>query len=504
MGSKVPARDPLAREPLLNGGADDPFNDSDDIELLSARGSLDFDADQTGHHNLDDDDDDDDDDLAFIERRHKAPERWNNPRWNIVKLVAIYYGFTIFGMNDSSLGALIKELEAHYDLTYRAASLSFLVAFTGYLVAALICDHMHRYLGMGGVSMLGVACQVACYAIASTAPPFALFLLSYAISGFGNGLIEAAWNAWAGSLENQNEIMGLLHGFYGLGGMICPAFATTMLAHGYKWNQVYIFLVVSALISLALSAVAFRRDTGKAYREALLAEETARHADNEDDDDDDDDDDTEPAEKRLSSGGSTIAQTFRNPLTWLVALTLFSYVGAEVSTGGWVTTFMIDVHHGDVHKMGYVATGFWTGITLGRVLLGLVAGKLAAGREAKLVLIYLGAAIVFQFFFWVAPALFLSALCAGLVGFVIGPLFPSIVIVYLSKMPKHLHVTGVGSVSAAGGIGGAVMPFISGSLATSHGAIVLGPFVLVAFMTMLALWVIVITRFKKKKKKRYL
>lgn len=97
-------------------------------------------------------------------------------------------------MNDSSLGVLIQSLESHYSISYRTVSFSFLVAFTGYLIAAFICDHLHRYLGRWG-SALGVASQLVCYLIASTAPPFPLFVIAYGISGFGCGLIEAsAWN----------------------------------------------------------------------------------------------------------------------------------------------------------------------------------------------------------------------------------------------------------------------------------------------------------------------
>ncbi len=43
------------------------------------------------------------------------------------------------------------------------------------------------------------------------------------------------------------------------------------------------------------------------------------------------------------SGSSAISEAaglFRNPSFWLLALALFRYVGAEVSVGKWVVTFM--------------------------------------------------------------------------------------------------------------------------------------------------------------------
>lgn len=430
---------------------------------------------------------------------HVNAESWNSPRSNITKVVAVFYGMIIFGMNDSSLGVLVQSLESHYHISYRTVSYSFLCAFSGYLVAAFICDHLHRYLGRWGVSSLGVGCQLLCYIIAASAPPFPLFVIAYCVSGFGNGLLEAAWNTWAGNLRNQNEIMGLLHGFYGLGGMICPTVATAMISHGYKWNQVYLFLIAVTSISLVLTVVAFRKDTPHAYRLSISIEKEGDDntliMDSEEEDDDDDDDyerqQQHVPEKAMLSTGSSIKDTFKSPLVWLVSFSLFCYVGAEVTMGGWVTSFMIDVRHGNEHRMGYVATGFWTGLTVGRMILGFVAGKRFAGKESLLVAGYLCAALVFQLFFWVIPQLVISAICAALIGVFIGPLYPSIMIVFFGKFPKHLHVIGVGVVASAGGIGGALLPFICGSLATTHSVAILGPYVLVAFALMLLTWIVV-------------
>lgn len=419
-------------------------------------------------------------------------ESWNNPKSNILKVIAVFYGMGIFGMNDSSLGVLVQSLESHYNISYQTVSYSFLIAFSGYLVAAFICDHLHRYLGRWGVSVLGVAAQLLCYVIAACAPPFPMFVLAYGISGFGNGLLEAAWNSWAGNLKNQNEILGLLHGFYGLGGMICPTVATVMISHGIRWNLFYLFMIGATAISLLLSLVAFRKDTPQAYMASLAIQHEQEDRLMDEDDDDFEGGGAAGVEKPSHhSTSSVIIETMKSPLTYLISFSLFCYVGTEVTLGGWITTFMIDVRHGDIHTMGYVATGFWTGITVGRMVLGFVAGKLFAGKEALLVLLYLIASILLQMLFWFVPSIFVSALSAALIGVAIGPLYPSIMIVFLSKFPKHLHVLGVGVVASAGGVGGAVVPFVTGTLATAHGAGVLGPIGLMGFSAMVVSWAFV-------------
>lgn len=42
------------------------------------------------------------------------------------------------------------------------------------------------------------------------------------LAGFGNGLEDGGWNAWIGNMQNANELLGFLHGAYGLGATISP------------------------------------------------------------------------------------------------------------------------------------------------------------------------------------------------------------------------------------------------------------------------------------------
>ena len=69
---------------------------------------------------------------------------------------------------------------------------------------------------------------------------------------------------------------------------------------------------------------------------------------------------------------------FRKPsarVTWLCAFFLLGYVGIEVALGGWIVTFMTRVRHGPAFASGMTATGFWLGITVGRVALGFVTPR---------------------------------------------------------------------------------------------------------------------------------
>jgi fucose permease len=63
-------------------------------------------------------------------------------------------------------------------------------------------------------------------------------------------------------------------------------------------------------------------------------------------------------------------------VTWICAFFLLGYVGIEVALGGWIVTFMMRVRNGEAFASGMTATGFWLGITFGRVVLGFITPKL--------------------------------------------------------------------------------------------------------------------------------
>jgi fucose permease len=51
-------------------------------------------------------------------------------------------------------------------------------------------------------------------------------------------------------------------------------------------------------------------------------------------------------------------------ITWSLNLT--------VSVGGWVVDFMVQARNGEPFESGLVPTGFWAGVTIGRLVLGFV------------------------------------------------------------------------------------------------------------------------------------
>ena len=70
---------------------------------------------------------------------------------------------------------------------------------------------------------------------------------------------------------------------------------------------------------------------------------------------------------------------------------------------------------------GATATGFWGGMTVGRLVLGFLTGRIG---EFKAVIIYLALTIALQLIFWLVSNLIVSAVSVALLGVFIGTSHP--------------------------------------------------------------------------------
>ena len=63
---------------------------------------------------------------------------------------------------------------------------------------------------------LGSAAQMVAFCIQASAPPFPVFVIAYAINGFGGSLEDAQANGFVASYkDNASAKMGILHAAYG-------------------------------------------------------------------------------------------------------------------------------------------------------------------------------------------------------------------------------------------------------------------------------------------------
>ena len=196
------------------------------------------------------------------------------------------------------------KLEQDYGLTYTVAALVFLCPFAGYTFAAVWSDRLHVKYGRRGMAIIGPAGKLIAYIVISTHPPFPAVAAILVLVGLANGILDAAWNAWISQFPSTNELLGLLHGCYGLGATISPLIVTSMVTK-YHLGWWKFFYLMDALLAAELLActLAFWEETGKKYRNTTRDEEGEQTG--------------------------MFRKALKRRTTWIIALFLLIYMGAE-------------------------------------------------------------------------------------------------------------------------------------------------------------------------------
>lgn len=361
------------------------------------------------------------------------------------------------------------QLEPYYNVNYTQVSTLFAVPFVGYVAAGLSNNWIHYNFGQRGVAFAGPICRVIGYVPMALHPPFPVLPIALLVAGYGNGIEDSGYNAWVGNMHQANELLGLIHGAYGLGATISPLIASAMITKAnLPWYTFYYVMIGVVCFEFVVGMVTFWPHDGASYRQKLeYGEGKAR---------------------------ITTRHVLRQPLTWVVAIFLLGYVGSEVSLGGWIPTFMIKVRHAEPFLAGLSVTLFWLGLTLGRVILGFVTGRIG---EKLAITVYILICVGLQILYWLVPNFAASLAFIILLGFFLGPLFPAAIVTATKLFPPEYHVSAIGFAGAFGGGGAAIIPFGVGAIAQSKGVAVLQPIVVALLIFDLMAWLIMPGGFKK-------
>jgi fucose permease len=395
----------------------------------------------------------------------------SNPKMNRWRVAACCLTFFTTGFNDSAPGALIPYLETDYKIGYAIVSLIFITNAVGFISAAPSVQAIQSRWGRARAYILATCLMNIGYIALVCNPPFPIVAISFLFLGFGMAMILAMNNVFIVNLVDGTVILGAMHGCYGMGGIVSPLIATAIVSHGIHWSHFYFILLSLALSSLALAAWSFWNFEKELPVQLLGARERT-------------------AARRLVESGEVtrvgiLKRALKNHTTLLGALFIFAYQGAEVAISGWVISFLITYRNGEPAHVGYVTSGFWAGITLGRFVLVHPAHKI--GERISVVALVMGCAAV-QLLLWFVPNIIGDAFAVAIVGLLLGPVYPLATGEFSKLLPRTIQMSSLGFVASMGSSGGALAPFVTGLLAQKLGTVVLNPICIFLFIIMEAAW----------------
>lgn len=442
---------------------------------------------------------------------------WRKSRLLKFQILSAYFLFTLFGLAEQTVGTLISVFQQYYNIHDIQTSFIFLASLLGFFTSAMLNEMAHRKLGIKGVLIMGCTNMTIAHLIISFKPPYFILILSYIINGTGCGFMDAALNTWMGYLLNSNELLGILHGCFGLGCMISPALITYLLEkdHPWTWNQYYVLISGFAAFCLMCLIISFRYETATKFRYNILLKskkeakndssnsfelDTLRSGDGEEEEQEDlmgnsetrHGEDTEA--ESFNNNSSALSSGLKSRVVWSFAMLLALYVGGEAAFGSWLITFLTRINKYSFKKAAHIATVFWLGITSGRIVLGFVTGSIFR-NELNANLVYIALSFTGFLLFWIFSGLSTSIpiyIIVFLTGASVGPIFPTTIVCALKILPVSLHVIGVGMASAFAGGGAALIPFVVGTVAESTSiGLKAFPFIITtAFGILVIMWLV--------------
>lgn len=389
------------------------------------------------------------------------PMTLNNPPRNRWRTIAcILWGF-LLGFSDAAPGALLPHIEEYYDINYAAVSCIWVSNAVGFIIIALGSDKIEPLLGKQKALLASCVLSVIMYALVASGTVFPVVVIGFLFGGMGAGIGVAQTNVFLSRMLKKAQLLSFLHAAYGVGATISPIIATATVNAGVTWHFFYLILLGLYLVNGVNLFLAF----GNAN-------------------------DLEPWQEEGEATTGNLKPAAKSPITWLLSLFILLYQGAEVAMAGWIVTFLFDFRHGNPSTMGYVALGFWGGLTIGRLVLTNVLSRCTGIRRGVFIVSILS--IVFVVLAWVIPLVVAVAVLTCLAGIFIGPNYPLMVAFTTTEglIPRKIQVITITVMTAFGSSGGALFPFLTGLISQLAGTYVIMPIFISLYGTMTFIWML--------------
>jgi FHS family glucose/mannose:H+ symporter-like MFS transporter len=363
----------------------------------------------------------------------------------LISVVWLHIAFAATGFGTTLLGCLLPALHSAWNLTDAQAGFLFACQFTGAALGALLVrEDFFRSIQHGYLLM--VAGAAALGALHGHAAAFIFFFF-----GMGMGWAMTAVNMVGGTVfERPGAALSLLNASWIVGAALSPEIATRWVRYARPMQIYFVAAAAFALIVIVLHR----------YRTDLLGDHIRR--------------------LRISDG----------PTPWLLiagfSLLGFLYVGVEVSVSGWMMTFVHRLTIGGGLWAALITSCFWLALLCGRLLAPAVLLQVSESHLLLTAMIVAGCSVLSILLNHSPALILLSAVLAGLALAPIFPLCASRVLALTHESPQTKWLFSVA------GMGGSVLPWLTGRLSTHTGSLrdgLLIPVFALGIMIVCFLWI---------------
>jgi len=178
------------------------------------------------------------------------------------------------------------------------------------------------------------------------------FYILYLCAGILLGILFMNSNTsmLEGKVKNKDSVVNLGHGFFAIGALISPIFASTVVNNNISWRMLYLVVIGLVMISLVFYIISIRKNQPDL-----------------------------PDKKDNVSMKEYFKYKEKNIYMIFTVILMLFYVMSEVTIFSWAPTFFRIEKLFDIYSAGLIVSVFWIGILAGRLIISFLSYKLKAG-----------------------------------------------------------------------------------------------------------------------------
>jgi fucose permease len=370
--------------------------------------------------------------------------------------VLAHIGFALTGVVTTMLGPLLPALKAGWALSDAQAGYLFTAQFAASVVSTMLLTKLIRRFGFLRVmafSYLLLAAGVAGVGAAS----WAVGLVAVAVYGFGLGLAMPATNLLIAETSGARRAaaLNILNFVWCIGAVACPLLVMVVV----RDNRTAAPLLALAAMLIVVGVWLWRgireadpRSGGAGvedYRQAARAITAVEQAQV-----------VLTAEDQTPSEARATRRVWQSALAYLLAALVFLYVGAENSISGWIGAYTKRMSAEMAMLYSLPQAAFWAALMTGRLLAPVWLRRLG---EERLVILTAGVSLVGVALLLMTTetvGLLAGAMLAG-AGF--AAIYPTTIAIFLKVFGERAAASAA-PIFATGGLGGAVLPSLVGTV----------------------------------------
>ena len=354
-------------------------------------------------------------------------------------LAVIYLSFISLGLPDALLGSAWPTIYGELGVPVSYMGIISMIISAGTVVSSLCSDRLTRRLGAGGVTALSVGVTAAALFGFSVSRSFLALCLWAVPYGLGAGSVDAALNNYV-ALHYKAAHTSFISCFYGVGVTLSPYLMSLTLSGAGGWRGGYRLMAgVQGVIVLltAASLPLWKRNAA------------------------------DPASGQAGPAAVSLREQVRDPAIRLVWLVFMGSCAIEYTCNNWGGTFLTEGKGMTPDEAARMITLYYIGMTAGRFLSGLAAGRVRSWRLIGIGQGVVAAAVLLLLLPLPVPA---AAIGLFLVGLGNGPVFPNLIYLTPRNFGRDRSQAVMGTQMAAANTGILLLPPVFGLLAQTAGA----------------------------------